>query len=440
MSLLNDMLKDLDSGARSNEDSSKSDALMVKPKRSIKALLLPILAAVFACYFIVFELNIFGWFPASPASPVEMPGPVQLNSKWLTSNPQAAGPAQANDTPVNTTASSVSSISNSENPNLLVSTEIDVIKNESKSQNSSTNEPIKQLLEKAKQLLALDKLMTPIGENAFHIYKSVLLVEPHNEQAIQGLKLIQSRYVELAQQAKSEKKYNLVNLYLSRAKTIGPVDDDVAGGFGSKSSPSELDANMMPSSHKSIKRHTLADSQLAEQIRKRYREEYKSEVLTRLERSEPMSASLLALADRFAATEDLLALGSMGESNLQPPIDQYVQAQIHVVQKEYEKARASLESHQLGTHDAWRIRLLGAVCQKLGDYGCAKAQFIQLVASSEAKTSDWLGLAICLDAMGEYENAMESYRKVLASLPANDRVALYVKNRVSDLASQSFNR
>src|SRR5690606_513807 len=94
MSLINDMLRDLDgyTEASSDKQSLQIDLTPEKKKTSVaKRLWLPALAIVTVLYAVIFEWNGLGLFPEQKTTPVEIPAPIALNSKWL--NVPAENPA-----------------------------------------------------------------------------------------------------------------------------------------------------------------------------------------------------------------------------------------------------------------------------------------------------------------------------------------------------------
>lgn len=76
------------------------------------------------------------------------------------------------------------------------------------------------LLDQAKLDLAARRLTTPTGSSAWDRFQQVLVLEPDNIRANQGLQLIISRYVKLARDAKSVGDSLRAEVYLARAKSV----------------------------------------------------------------------------------------------------------------------------------------------------------------------------------------------------------------------------
>jgi len=81
---------------------------------------------------------------------------------------------------------------------------------------------INQLLREADAALAEDRLTTPIEDNAFDRYNAVLILQPGNAQAIDGLEEIFNRYVLLAQDAMRGNELGKARALIERARAVIP--------------------------------------------------------------------------------------------------------------------------------------------------------------------------------------------------------------------------
>lgn len=77
------------------------------------------------------------------------------------------------------------------------------------------------LLTIAKALYESDKLTTPIGNNAFEYYETVIAMDAANAEALQGISNIVDRYILLADSAKNNKQKNKVVNYVKKAYKVG---------------------------------------------------------------------------------------------------------------------------------------------------------------------------------------------------------------------------
>lgn len=79
---------------------------------------------------------------------------------------------------------------------------------------------IDQLLAEADAALAGDRLTTPIEDNAFDRYNAVLILQPDNQEAINGLQEIFDRYVLLAKDAMRSVEYGKARALIERARAV----------------------------------------------------------------------------------------------------------------------------------------------------------------------------------------------------------------------------
>lgn len=87
---------------------------------------------------------------------------------------------------------------------------------------------VERWLEAADLALEEDRLMTPVGDNAYDRYQAVLLVDPGNVRARSGLQAITLRYLELARSAMEEGRLAQANTMLERATEVDPDSPLVA--------------------------------------------------------------------------------------------------------------------------------------------------------------------------------------------------------------------
>lgn len=89
---------------------------------------------------------------------------------------------------------------------------------------------INGLLAEADYALSQNKLLNPINDNAHDRYRSVLLMQPDNERAKEGLQIISLRYVDLARAAAKRGNLSEAQSMLKYARSIdnNPVVEDAA--------------------------------------------------------------------------------------------------------------------------------------------------------------------------------------------------------------------
>lgn len=81
---------------------------------------------------------------------------------------------------------------------------------------------IARLLNDADYALSQNRLLTPIEDNAFDRFQSVLLMDPDNQAAKAGLQAVGLRYVELARNAMNRGQFKEAQSYINNARSIDP--------------------------------------------------------------------------------------------------------------------------------------------------------------------------------------------------------------------------
>lgn len=84
-----------------------------------------------------------------------------------------------------------------------------------------------QLLYEADSALAADRLTTPIEDNAFDRYHAVLLIEPGNKLAENGLEEIFQRYVRMTEEAIRVGEYGKARALVERARSVNSQSEVV---------------------------------------------------------------------------------------------------------------------------------------------------------------------------------------------------------------------
>lgn len=87
---------------------------------------------------------------------------------------------------------------------------------------------IARLLSDADYALSRNQLLTPVEDNAFDRYQSVLIMDPLNTRAKAGLRAVSLRYVELARNSMARGQFALAQSYLNNAASIDPSSQLVA--------------------------------------------------------------------------------------------------------------------------------------------------------------------------------------------------------------------
>lgn len=81
---------------------------------------------------------------------------------------------------------------------------------------------IRQYLYEAQDALARDRLTSPKNDNAYAGYQRVLALDPRNEKARAGIKLISRRYLSMAKKAEQEGDFERAIGYARQAQRMAP--------------------------------------------------------------------------------------------------------------------------------------------------------------------------------------------------------------------------
>ena len=87
---------------------------------------------------------------------------------------------------------------------------------------------IPDILYAALQALSEDRLLTPVDDNAHGRFKRVLVMDPKNELALEGLQDIVVRYLQLAGEAMNRGIFDEAETLLGRARFVDPSHPGIA--------------------------------------------------------------------------------------------------------------------------------------------------------------------------------------------------------------------
>lgn len=235
MSLINDMLKDLErhkpspvdnnssarklKSASSSLTNSKVNIIGLSKYLSVKALLLPTVALLFVVYFLVSDVDLVGVMPDSNAD-FSVPSAISIDSGWLEVTSSLLANREVSPEPI--VVNKVDLLSDS--PPKLNLSESAV---EEEKGNTSA---IRRLLDEANMALDNNQFTTPVKHNAFQLFQSVLVLDPKNTLAEEGVKKIHKAYVRLLDQAFQNRDGKLVYSYAQRARDVG-VSENVIHQF-----------------------------------------------------------------------------------------------------------------------------------------------------------------------------------------------------------------
>lgn len=459
MSLINDMLQDLDRADLQEKPVLPAGLTAEKPSSSAspRRYLLPALAGIAVVYALLVEWNLLGLMPEKKAPLVEIPQPIALNSKWLNQAPSTAAPAVA------ATAEPVSGLADVATTEVETQSENPVIKNIPpvvQADTPATLEPkaveielipaastVEPLLDAARLALAANRLTTPVGDNAYELFKSALVLDPQNAAAEAGVETVRQRYLTWLDQALSDNRAAAARMYLQKARNVG-VDHTILAGYENRLAQTPAANETGPGAHESATAVQILpqvaitpakiadDTEVAERIRSSgLRAE--AEALELVKRGRGVAQSAVALADVYAERQARSQLQQLANllANKTESSYAYVAAQIWLLDGQESRAKDALSSVEFdGLAERQRQRLLAGLRQRAGEYGSAMELYTQLVAISPDSVADWLGLAVSADRSGLTNTALEAYEKVLLLRHPDQRVTQFARQRQQDLS------
>ncbi|GLS25198.1 hypothetical protein GCM10007877_09120 [Marinibactrum halimedae] len=95
-------------------------------------------------------------------------------------------------------------------------------------QPSKKDRMIAQLLADAERAMTLSQYMTPVEDNAHDRYRAVMLIDPDNKEAAQGIRSIAQRYLSLAKALAERGQFGSARNFVSKARNIHPHIDGIA--------------------------------------------------------------------------------------------------------------------------------------------------------------------------------------------------------------------
>lgn len=481
MSLINDMLKDLDSD-KTAEPKEPLPAGLREPepkRRSPRRLLLPGLAVIAVLYGLVVELNILGVMPDKKPA-IEIPKPIALNSKWLQEAPGVAPPpaepvalgkitlSPPADTPASTSLPTVSNAAGptaiepeARTPSSLTAGEAD--KTGQTAEAVAEDPALEKLLAAAELALDEDRLMTPAGNNAYQFFNSVLLLQADNDRAQAGIEQIRQRYLGWLENALVQGKPAAASQYWQRARSAGTAPEILqdyhrrieqagtatAAGLASvNSGPLPVESTsqgVIPAVSSSTITPAAPRNDAAAAVRLQSQGLVVGEMaaLRWINDGQSIDQTAVVLADLYAAMGAGEKLANLHQILLtrQSTAAVYAQAQLMARQQNFAGAAEQLANVQFsGMAEQRRMRALAGFYQHLKHFDRALPLYSRLVGVQPANVNDWLGLAVSADAQQMTAVARDAYKNVVQLTHPDTRVMRFAQQRQQDLSFSTNGR
>jgi MSHA biogenesis protein MshN len=456
MSLLNDMLRDLsqhkavpDGAEGYDEKLLQASSLTFKKQHTWISLTL---------FFVVVFVVVLGINYAAKkllgVQPETIVEPKEISlAKNFSESPSA--PITALETAQNTSSAGD------------VVTEPAVVEPE-KTNNTVLQNHIRDLLQQAERAMVMDRLTTPVEDNAYAYYQKILSMSAGNDDAKEGLDKIAQRYLTKAQEQAQLRNISQAEALLQRARFVSArfVDAHTVELNELNNQATEAQATLQatesaaiaPAEAETIKPFSVTeaspavsvvpnagwkDEQLARHAQELIQKGKQAEAQTLLknfvasEQKPALSATLLT--ELYIQQDNAEAANIILDQANYLAVDTKtkLKAQVLSLQGDNEQAITLLEKNLAAAdvNESYRS-LLASLYHKTANYPQSILSYQRLINSFGEKPAYWLGLALAYDGLSQPQNALQAYLRLREFPQLQDQVKHYTDQRISALRSQ----
>jgi tetratricopeptide (TPR) repeat protein len=328
---------------------------------------------------------------------------------------------------------------------------------------------IEPLLQSAERALAENRLMTPVEDNAFSRYQAVLLLDPDQPQALEGIRNIAQRYLRFYTETFNNGAVDSAGQYREKAERVVSAYPQLASWFDAR--VAETEANLLRVAELdtgSDLPEAVEAAPVAAALPSQESPDTQTVRVVKTDRDQRVAAqaSTLIAQGRFAQAESLLLAhlqqypdGTAARSAL---VELYLQtanaaaASVHVEQltdlADYQRAHFDARITMLHGDLERALNTLNAVSPAVAEapdfhayraalfhraqrYQDAAGVYEQLLALRQNESTYWLGLAVSLDALKDKAGALRAFRQAHFHSPADAPSRAYVEERIRNLSS-----
>lgn len=481
MSLLNDMLRDLSQhqpavdGVEDYDVEFLQSSIVLHKKKSVMILAFVIFAVIFVSVIAVkivwhrMSMNAGNTtilmtenksiasqgassaMVNSPRHDILVAAPIPINSKL-------------NDSRVTKSASVIeTSLENQKSVNSSITPEVE--------------NHIQDLLQQASRAMGMDRLTSPIEDNAYSYYQKILSLDSSRAQAIEGLHIIAARYLTRAKEQVQLGNQSQADAYLQRAKYVAPeyakthenevrstkVTESGAIVTANDNVIAQADINLTPDTEKKLSTsesvHSFAvaeaamvevsaspgwkDEQLshhAQELIQLGKNQEAVELLKKFivaEKSPALSAAVLAEFYIQQGNADAAQIVLNEITYFSEDTKAKISAQLLSMQGKDAEAVSVLEQHlSSATNNEDYRALLASLYHRTANYQQSAVNYQRLMASFGEKPAYWLGLALAYDGLSQQKSALQAYLRLREFPQLQAQVITYIDQRIAALRSQ----
>lgn len=338
-------------------------------------------------------------------------------------------------------------------------------------ENTLLQNHISDLLQQADRAMLMDRLTTPVEDNAYAYYQKILSMSADNNDAKEGLDKIAQRYLTKAQEQSQLGNLSQAEALLKRARFVSArfVDAHTVE-FNELSNQ----ASAAPAAQQSAE--VLANAQLPETIKPFVVTEAVTKESTAVSvvpnaewKDEQLAHHAQDLIQKGKHAEALILLKNFVVSESKPALSAALLAELYIQQANTAAADIILEqTHYLAVDvkaklkaqilslqgdDAQAISLLeknliaadaneayksllASLYHKTANYPQSILSYQRLMSTFGEKPAYWLGLALAYDGLSQPKNALQAYIRLREFPQLQDQVKQYTDQRIAALRSQ----
>lgn len=341
---------------------------------------------------------------------------------------------------------------------------------------------IEELFRQAERALSMDRLTSPVEDNAYSYYQKILELSPGNDAAQSGLVNIAARYLAKGQEQISLGNRAQADALINRARFVAPdyVNAQPNGGYGEMQA--QVDGSLVSTSVAPVdtaaetaqittanfpqtasatteavktmqvtEAPSLAvkpnaswqDEQSARDARQLLGEGREAEAVNLLKhvlvtQNQPVASASL-LADIYLQQGELSAADVLqNQLAYLPEVTRTkIKAQMAVAKGDQAGAITLLEQQLSDAQADENYRaLLASLYHKTGAYAQSVTSYQRLIGSFGEKPAYWLGLALAYDGLAQPKNALQAYLHLRDFPQLQEQVKTYTDQRIAALRSQ----